>query len=217
MSDAWEEIQAIKSKRNSLRERLEKRKKERLDILESSLAATTSSPLTEPSGVHSSTTAALKDDPELKHEPQETEDSVKIDPELERELLKTLNEVTLQIPIASPDLVSLLKTALDRAVSHPAVCNLLRKFDTQKLITVKDGKEAIEVVFVEHNKINAVVAEAAGERVAKSGVEKDEGGKRKHDESLDNGDDGEEKRRKEKKDSKTTDIFVSTYVGKIHI
>lgn len=38
MSDAWDEIQAIKSKRNSLRERLEKRKKERQDIL-----ATTSS------------------------------------------------------------------------------------------------------------------------------------------------------------------------------
>lgn len=33
MSDAWEEIQAIKSKRNSLREKLQKRKKERQDIL----------------------------------------------------------------------------------------------------------------------------------------------------------------------------------------
>lgn len=33
MADAWDEIQAIKSKRNSLRERLEKRKKERQDIL----------------------------------------------------------------------------------------------------------------------------------------------------------------------------------------
>lgn len=33
MSDAWDEIQAIKSKRNVFRERLEKRKKERQDIL----------------------------------------------------------------------------------------------------------------------------------------------------------------------------------------
>lgn len=213
MSDAWEEIQAIKSKRNSLRERLEKRKKERLDILESSLAATTSSSLTEPSGLHSPSTATPKDESELKHVPQETEDSLKIDPELEHKLLKTLNEVTLQIPIASPDLASLLKTALNRTVSHAAVCNLLQKFDTQKLIAVKDGKEAIEVVFVEHNKINAVVAEAVGERETKSGMEKEEGGKRKHEELLDNGEDGEEKRKKEKKDSKTTDIFVSTYVS----
>lgn len=36
-ADAWEEIQAIKSKRNSLRERLEKRKKERQELLGSSL------------------------------------------------------------------------------------------------------------------------------------------------------------------------------------
>lgn len=37
MSDAWEEIQAVKSKRNSLREKLEKRKKERQNILSASL------------------------------------------------------------------------------------------------------------------------------------------------------------------------------------
>lgn len=40
MSDAWEEIQAVKSKRNSLREKLEKRKKERQNILSSSLGST---------------------------------------------------------------------------------------------------------------------------------------------------------------------------------
>lgn len=32
MSDAWKELQAMKSKQNSYRERLEKRKKERQDI-----------------------------------------------------------------------------------------------------------------------------------------------------------------------------------------
>lgn len=44
MSDAWDEIQAVKSKRNSFRERLEKRKKERLDILGTS-SGTSTSPL----------------------------------------------------------------------------------------------------------------------------------------------------------------------------
>lgn len=39
MSDAWEEIQAVKSKRNSLREKLEKRKKERQSILGATLAS----------------------------------------------------------------------------------------------------------------------------------------------------------------------------------
>lgn len=42
MSDAWEEIQAVKSKRNSLREKLEKRKKERQNILGATLAPGTS-------------------------------------------------------------------------------------------------------------------------------------------------------------------------------
>jgi hypothetical protein len=42
MSDAWEEIQAIKSKRNSLREKLQKRKKERQDILNQSGGALSS-------------------------------------------------------------------------------------------------------------------------------------------------------------------------------
>lgn len=41
MSDAWEEIQAIKVKRNSLREKLQKRKKERQDILNQSAAVGT--------------------------------------------------------------------------------------------------------------------------------------------------------------------------------
>lgn len=33
MSDAWEEIQAVKSKRKEIRERLQKRRKEREDLL----------------------------------------------------------------------------------------------------------------------------------------------------------------------------------------
>lgn len=36
MSDAWEEIQAIKNKRMSMREKLQKRKKEMQNILNSS-------------------------------------------------------------------------------------------------------------------------------------------------------------------------------------
>lgn len=51
MSDAWDEIQAIKSKRNSLRERLEKRKKERQDILGNSSGNSTVLPTSSPSAI----------------------------------------------------------------------------------------------------------------------------------------------------------------------
>lgn len=213
MSDAWEEIQAIKSKRNSLRERLEKRKKERQDILGSNLGATTSSPVNclenSNSGLGSPLSVS-KEDNKSKTETLGTEELVKVDPELEKELLKTLNEVTLQIPITSTDLVNILKTSLDRHISHGAVCNLLQKFDTQKLLNIKDvlkdGKSIVEVIFVEHIKLNAVVNEAAGEIKAVS--DKEESLKRKREESPDNKDEDEEEK-KRKKDTKATDIFVS--------
>lgn len=59
MSDAWDEIQAIKSKRNSLRERLEKRKKERQDILGTS---STSSTVLSPGGISSISPTLKKED-----------------------------------------------------------------------------------------------------------------------------------------------------------
>ncbi|KAF2885234.1 hypothetical protein ILUMI_20953 [Ignelater luminosus] len=211
MSDAWEEIQAIKSKRNSLRERLEKRKKERQDILGSSLG-TTSSPISSLENSNSgipSPVSVIKDDSKSKSETLTNEELVKIDPELEKELLKTLNEVTLQVPVSSTDLVVTLKASLDRHVSHGAVCNLLQKFETQKLINIKDlmkdGKNIVEVTFVEHSKLNAVLNEAVGE--TKTVLEKEECLKRKREESPDGEEEDEDKKKKEKKDSKTTDIF----------
>lgn len=138
MSDAWEEIQAIKSKRNSLRERLEKRKKERQDILGSSLT-TSDSPGSVPKPIHdvsspniSSPSVAIES--ELSDSTESGTDSVKVDPELEKELLKVLCEVSLTIPVNSLELTASLKTSLNRHVSHSAVCNLLQKFATQRLI-----------------------------------------------------------------------------------
>lgn len=138
MSDAWEEIQAIKSKRNSLRERLEKRKKERQDILGSSLNtndSTGSVPL--PKSTHDTSSTNISSpatlDPEL-DDSTEVVDTVKVDPELEKGLLKALCEVSLTIPITSLELTTSLKASLNRHASHSAVCNLLQKFATQKLI-----------------------------------------------------------------------------------
>jgi len=150
MSDAWEEIQAVQRKRNSLRERLEKRKKERQDILSFNLTTSKSEPQS------SSTPLSTKD--ETKSDPQSTtEDLIKVDPELERQLLKELADVTLQIPISSSDLVDTIENTLKRSTSHKHVCNLLQKFATQKLIVVnelvKDGVNTLDVVSVEVSKV----------------------------------------------------------------
>lgn len=59
MSDAWEEIQAVKSKRNSLREKLEKRKKERQNILGATLSdKSEGSPISSTSGKERTTANA---------------------------------------------------------------------------------------------------------------------------------------------------------------
>ena len=47
MSDAWEEIQAVKTKRNELRERLQKRRREREDLLGGTGDAATSNNTTQ--------------------------------------------------------------------------------------------------------------------------------------------------------------------------
>lgn len=204
MSDAWEEIQAIKSKRNSLRERLEKRKKERQDILGASLSASTSSPINTFDSVPSTSTI-VKEENKIKEEEVEDEELVKTDPELEKELLKTISEVTLSIPITSIEIVTSLKETLGRHASHKTVCNLLQKFATQKLITikdiVKDGQTVVEINFVEHSKLNAMVTDEIKPRC-------EESAKRKRDDSPEKVEE-EDKKKKEKKDTKNNDIMVS--------
>lgn len=187
MSDAWEEIQAIKSKRYSLRERLEKRKKERQDILGSNLGST--SPNTEITSI-----------PTKEDEPETINDPVKIDPEQETELLKILSEISVQMPIVSLELVPSLK------LTHKQVCNLLEKFATQKLITVKEtlknGGRAFEVTSVEVSKVNAMILEFANRVDTNSDVVL----KRKRDEEADTDD---EKRKKEKKRTKGRHLILA--------
>lgn len=211
MSDAWEEIQALKIKRNSLRERLKKRKQERQDILESSLVGT-SSPvhnydITTITTTTINTNQTIKDEQKQIDEFTIKEDLVKVDPELEKELLSVLNEVTLQIPITSLEIVASIKVTLNRHASHRAVCNLLQKFATQKLINIKDvikdGRNIVEIHFVEHSKLNAMVNEETDTVPGKS-----ESLKRKFIDSPEKCNEEEDKRKKEKKDSKTTDIMV---------
>lgn len=191
MSDAWEEIQAIKSKRNSLRERLEKRKKERQDILGSNLGST--SPSTE---IHTNVASASAKD-ELKVDQSASDDLLRIDPEQENELLKMLSEISVQLPIVSLELVASLK------LTHKNVCNLLEKFATQKLIvvkeTMKDGGRALEVTLVEVSKVNAMILDASKADIPVDSAELD---LTKRKRNVDDAENEEERRKKERKEPK---------------
>ncbi|VVC98937.1 unnamed protein product [Leptidea sinapis] len=138
MSDAWEEIQAVKSKRNSLREKLEKRKKERQSILASNLGVDKRDG--SPSGKERIVCTA----------------ATKCEPSLEVRLLQVLSDMQLQLPATASALMPGLGD-----VDTGIVASLLQKFATQKLINIKERTESttdanIEVVSAESVRLAAM-------------------------------------------------------------
>lgn len=155
MSDAWEEIQAVKSKRNSLREKLEKRKKERQNILSANLGSGERS-----EGSPGSGKERLAASPSAgKHEV--TPDKPKVivpSASLEVQLLQVLSDMQLQLPATASALLPGLGD-----VDAGIVASLLQKFATQKLITIKERTESttdasIEVVSAESVRLAALLA-----------------------------------------------------------
>ncbi|KAK3909150.1 N6-adenosine-methyltransferase catalytic subunit [Frankliniella fusca] len=227
MSDAWEEIQALKSKRNSLREKLQKRKKEREDIL-SCTGGTLGPPEVSPTSLSKSlnaessraTSVSAKVTDELSRESDIGVEPVKTDPATEKELLRCLSEVSLALPSNSEQLAIMVGRPL------LAVTNLLQKFATQQLISIKDwGKDGLlEVVSAEHSKLSAMVLELTesdevqasaksctippstrGDNKRKGGdIDDEPGSKAAKTSSLDK-DDG--KKLKDRKDPKAEDIM----------
>ncbi|CAH0596967.1 unnamed protein product [Chrysodeixis includens] len=155
MSDAWEEIQAVKSKRNSLREKLEKRKKERQNILSANLVPEKSEG--SPGGGKERSAASPST---LKNETPSSAEKPKVVPSasLEVRLLQVLSDMQLQLPATASALLPGLGD-----VDTGIVASLLQKFATQKLITIKERTESttdasIEVVSAESVRLAAVLA-----------------------------------------------------------
>ncbi|XP_073986333.1 methyltransferase like 3 isoform X3 [Rhodnius prolixus] len=147
--DAWQQIQEIKSKRNSLREKLQKRKKERQDILNLSSDNVPSPPPVK----------LVEDDEDSCHE-------IRIDVEIERNLLEILCEISPNLPCNSQTLYSNLAKKLSKPVSQEIVDNLLQKFATQQLISLKENHEnlgSLEIISVEHVKLQAMIIEVQNE------------------------------------------------------
>ncbi|XP_023013922.2 methyltransferase like 3 [Leptinotarsa decemlineata] len=195
--DAWEEIQAIKSKRKSFRERLEKRKKERQELLGSSLGPA-SSVNTSDVTTYTPLSSTVSKEPKSEN----PDDLIKIDPELEQSLLRELSEVTLQLPVSSCDLLTALKLLADHDSSHRKICNLLEKFALQKLITVKtsskDGVNLLEVSHIEVSKVNAMIL---GSTLEKPEISNDDL-KRRREDTPEKNELDEERRKKDKKEPK---------------
>ncbi|XP_041974294.1 N6-adenosine-methyltransferase catalytic subunit [Aricia agestis] len=172
MSDAWEEIQAVKSKRNSLREKLEKRKKERQNILGTTL------PASDKVEGSSSSKERATGSPARSDVPPATEKAKPVpSASLEVRLLQVLSDMQLQLPATASALMPGLGD-----VDAGIVASLLQKFATQKLINIKERTESttdasIEVVSAESVRLAAVLAAIMEEQTNTSNTSKRKGEK----------------------------------------
>ncbi|KOC68203.1 N6-adenosine-methyltransferase 70 kDa subunit [Habropoda laboriosa] len=126
MSDAFEEIQAIKIKRNSLREKLQKRKRERHELFTLTSATPVSSTLTSESPLASDS---------MGHS-QRSDHS-----EYERDVLCILHESLPNLPITSAELIDQLRKNLNADVSSSDIHKILEKLAAQDIVKIKEVTE----------------------------------------------------------------------------
>lgn len=178
MSDAWSDIQAIKSKKNSLRERLAQRKKHHQEVVAeitggaaggpSNIAVKAElQPKSEPGSVLSTSTAvpsgnALQIKEEIK--PLETVAFLQdLLPEVERTLLNELTDISLNLPVDVNIVWQATVKAFNQDVPQSVVENLIQKYAAQALLSIRsepDLKEAGQKLYIEsinHTKLTALL------------------------------------------------------------
>uniref|UniRef100_A0A182P4F3 mRNA m(6)A methyltransferase n=1 Tax=Anopheles epiroticus TaxID=199890 RepID=A0A182P4F3_9DIPT len=157
---SWEEIQAVKVKRNSLREKLEKRKKERQDLLGNSspggpgavtglIKTESANNLNEDKGKLLLTSINL-----------DLTASSDIDVEVEKCLVQVLADKSLILPSNSAQIAELVEKHIQKAVLRDSIAYYLHKLAGQKLINIKEvsigGTVGYEVISAECMKLQAL-------------------------------------------------------------
>lgn len=164
MSDTWSSIQAHKKQLDSLRERLQRRRKD----VSSQLGL-------DPEG--SLSPSFRSDSPGPASSPASVP-KVVIDPELEKKLLHHLSDLSLALPTDSVSIQQAMSTA-SVPVSRESVESLLQKFAAQELIEVKahtlldDEDRPTVIIYADHCKLSAmigVVAEKQAPEVIEPGI-----------------------------------------------
>ncbi|TNN71953.1 N6-adenosine-methyltransferase subunit METTL3 [Liparis tanakae] len=164
MSDTWSSIQAHKKQLDSLRERLQRRRKD-------------PAALSSDGGSSTEGSTARSDSPAPTAPPPTQEETEKPpDPELEKKLLGYLSDLSLSMPTDSLAITNELSS--ESAVSHGSIQSLLLKFSAQELIEVRQPASASSsttsspsiVVAVDHTKLWAMIGTGAGAQ--RSGVKR---------------------------------------------
>ncbi|XP_068611889.1 N6-adenosine-methyltransferase subunit METTL3 [Brachionichthys hirsutus] len=157
MSDTWSNIQAHKKQLDSLRERLQRRRKDPAQL------SADGGNSTEISTARSDSPA-----PSAPILPQE-ETGKPPDPELEKKMLGYLSDLSRSLPMDSLAIANELSSS-DAAISHGCIQSLLLKFSAQELIEVRQPSSASSstapsssiVVAVDHTKLWAMIGSGSG-------------------------------------------------------
>lgn len=154
MSDTWTEIQEHKRRQESLRDRLQRRRKERqgIGVQDSELSGTSTPPPENTSAIPAEGSVTSNKPPDK---------VVKVDPLLENKLLEYLCEPSVAVPVDSFQLTSSLSAKNESDVCHEALQSLLQKFAIQDFISIKhgtspDGKPCTIIITKDHSKLDAV-------------------------------------------------------------
>uniref|UniRef100_A0A3B4GYZ8 mRNA m(6)A methyltransferase n=1 Tax=Pundamilia nyererei TaxID=303518 RepID=A0A3B4GYZ8_9CICH len=154
MSDTWSNIQAHKKQLDSLRERLQRRRKDPAQLSAGRFRSDSPAP-----AVPSTSQEETEKPP---------------DPELEKRLLGYLSDLSLTLPTDSLSITNELNSS-ETAVSHGCIQSLLLKFSAQELIEVREPTSAPSssttssststptvVIAVDHTKLWAMIGSVAG-------------------------------------------------------
>ncbi|XP_035462803.2 N6-adenosine-methyltransferase subunit METTL3-like [Scophthalmus maximus] len=159
MSDTWSNIQAHKKQLDSLRERLQRRRKDPAQ-------------LSADGGSSTEAPAARSDSPAPSVPPTSQEEAEKpLDPELEKRLLGYLSDLSLSLPTDSLAITNDLNSS-EPAVTHGCIQSLLLKFSAQELIEVRQSTSACSssasfptvIVAVDHTKLWPMIGSGVGAR-----------------------------------------------------
>jgi mRNA (2'-O-methyladenosine-N6-)-methyltransferase len=175
MSDTWSDIQAIKTKQSTWREKLARRKKERQDAVDEIIRIPSSCVRLESLPVSSVISTSLTTpvsasvsqpvDPQAKDEPKCSE-HVKLAPKflslVEATLVHHLMDITLNLPVELNALLQLTIKALDKDIPYSVIDDLLQKYAAQGLLSfcsisnAKDEDEKMYIESVDHSKLAAL-------------------------------------------------------------
>ncbi|EAT35697.1 AAEL012156-PA [Aedes aegypti] len=151
---SWEEIHALKAKRNTLRERLEKRKKERQDLLGGS------SPGPSVVGLIKTEAGVSSVDDKSKILLTAIKLEQDIDAEVEKTLVKVLADRSLILPSNSTQIAQRVEKIIQRSTTNESILYCLQKLSGQNLVNIKEvsigGTVGYEVISAEYGNLQSL-------------------------------------------------------------